>query len=325
MDVHARLKRKLQIEDATHLARIIWPYPRFVKPYSHYQKTLAPQPPQHTIGTSALPSGEHLMREVTVRAKRGVLRKFNDTWPIMAIDADEAQNMEADLGLDFMQIMTANFGLDDVKDDGGKPAAFNIEPTFELRYGYGKTRRDILGLHIPQDSIYARKYLISGSFSLTDRDIVMGIGGFGSDADLQLSPGESREYQGNGVWDKYVFYSDYSPRMEGSRLYYGANAPKTKLVKYPFADGSRRLTYRDRHYIINGFAYPAEFYSPDYSKQQPSQPTDYRRTLYWNPNVSLNQAGEAEILFYNNSRTTHLSVDAQGQSQDGTLLWNGDF
>lgn len=322
---NARLKRKLQIEDATHLAHIIWPYPRFVKPYSHYQKTLAPQPPQHTIGTTTLPSGEHLMREVTVRAKRGVLRKFNDTWPIMAIDADEAQNMEADLGLDFMQIMTANFGLDDVKDDGGKPAAFNIEPTFELRYGYGKTRRDILGLHIPQDSIYARKYLISGSFSLTNRDIVMGIGGFGSDADLQLSPGESREYQGNGVWDKYVFYSDYSPRMEGSWLYYGANAPKTKLVKYPFADGSRRLTYRDRHYIINGFAYPAEFYRPDYSKQQPSQPTDYRRTLYWNPNVSLNQAGEAEILFYNNSRTTRLSVDAQGQSQDGTLLWNGEF
>ena len=25
--------------------------------------------------------------------------------------------------------------------------------------------------------------------------------------------------------------------------------------------------------------------------------------------------------FYNNSRTTHLSVEAEGQATDGTLLW----
>ena len=78
---------------------------------------------------------------------------------------------------------------------------------------------------------------------------------------------------GTGIWDKYVFYSDYSPRMEGSELYYGGNEPKTTLVLYPYADGSRRMTYRDRRYILNGFAYPAEFYSPDYSKQTPSEET----------------------------------------------------
>ncbi|MBO4549099.1 MAG: hypothetical protein J5733_00075, partial [Bacteroidaceae bacterium] len=136
---------------------------------------------------------------------------------------------------------------------------------------------------------------------------------------------ESREYRGNGVWDMYVLYSDYSPRMYGSKLYYGANAPKTKLVMYPFPDGSRRLTYRDRRYVLDGFAYPAEFYSPDYSKQVPSEDRDkkdYRRTLYWNPNLKLNEEGEAEVKFYNNSRTSTLSVDAQGQSSDGTLLWN---
>lgn len=48
---------------------------------------------------------------------------------------------------------------------------------------------------------------------------------------------------------------------------------------------------------------------------------DYRRTLYWNPDVRLNETGEARISFYNNSRTTHMTVDAHGQSQDGTLLW----
>ena len=318
----AKARRKLSVEEATYLARIIWPYPRFVKPYSYYQNHLAPQPEDEGgSGVEASP-GEHLMQEVTVRARRGVLRKFNDTWPVLAIDADVAQNMEADLGMDFMQIMVADYGLDDTRSASDRSGGFNTEPTFDLRYGYGKTRRDLMGKDIPADSIYARKYLKSGSFSLTQRNRVMGIGGFGSDANLTLSPGESEEYMGNGVWDKYVFYSDYSPRMEGSRLYYGANMPKTKLVKYPYPDGSRRLTYRDRRYVINGFAYPAEFYSPDYSQQQPSQPEDYRRTLYWNPNVRLDQAGEANILFYNGSRTARLTTDAQGQGQDGTLLWN---
>ena len=88
------------------------------------------------------------------------------------------------------------------------------------------------------------------------------------------------EYQGTGVWDTYVFYSDYSPRLYGNGMYYGSNEPKTTLVRYPFPDGSRRLTYRDRRYHLPGFAYPAQFYSPDYSKQTPSEDKkDYRRTL----------------------------------------------
>lgn len=140
---------------------------------------------------------------------------------------------------------------------------------------------------------------------------------------MDMSPGEKMEYQGNGVWDMYVFYSDYSPRLYGNDMYYGANEPKTRLVRYPFSDGSRRLTYRDRRYVVDGFAYPAQFYSPDYSKQElPKEATDYRRTLYWNPNVKLDENGEAEVKFYNNCRTTQLSVEAEGQASDGTLLWN---
>ena len=159
------------------------------------------------------------------------------------------------------------------------------------------------GDSIPADSIYARKYL-------------------NSTHKMDISPGEAMEYQGNGVWDMYVFYSDYSPRLYGNDMYYGSNEPKTRLVRYPFPDGSRRLTYRDRRYVIEGFAYPAQFYSPDYSKQElPKEATDYRRTLYWNPNLKLNDEGEAEITFFNNSRVTQLSVDAEGQTSDGTLLW----
>ena len=95
------------------------------------------------------------------------------------------------------------------------------------------------------------------------------------------------------------------------------------MAVYPFYDGGQRVIYRDRRYILDGFAAPAEFYSPDYSKQTlPEVPTDYRRTLYWNPNLKLDAEGRARVTLYNNSRTTQIEVEAAGQAADGTLLWN---
>ena len=315
-----KIRRKTFVEPAEYLARIIWPYPRFVKPYNYYQNHLLPVSFEEnkTDGKWQKVNDETLMHEVEIRARRSGLRKFDDTWPIFSMDAYEAQNMEQDYGLDFIRIMVGDYGV-------GAPRANtapNVEPTFDTRYGYGLTRRSLMDKEIPKDSIYARKYLISGSFSLTSSDSgPTGVRKFGPPS-FELSPGESLEYKGNGVWDMYVFYSDYSPRMEGSKLYYGADEPKSTLVMYPFPDGSRQFTYRDRRYVLDGFAYPAEFYSPDYSKQVPPEgQKDYRRTLYWNPNLKLDENGEATITFYNNSRTTHLSVEAEGQATDGTLLW----
>lgn len=300
-----KARRKIFVEPADYLARISWPYPRFVNPYSFYQNHLAPTPEQKKLnGEWVRLDDETIMSEVTVKAKRRGLNKFDDNWPVFAIDAEVANNIAQDVGLGFMKVMTADFGIGVVERKLGE----GQEPTFDTRDGAGYTRRMIMAMRgdsIPPDSIYARKYLRSLH-------------------DFGMSPGEAKEYKGNGVWDMYVFYSDYSPRQYGNNMYYGSNEPKTKLVRYPYPDGSRRITYRDRRYFLPGFAYPAEFYSPDYSKQVPSDDKkDYRRTLYWNPNLKLNEEGEALVTFYNNCRTSVLSVDAEGQAGDGTLLWNG--
>ena len=304
-----KARRKIFVEPADYLARISWPYPRFVNPYSFYQNHLAPTPEQKKLnGEWVRLDDETIMSEVTVKAKRRGLNKFDDNWPVFAIDAEVANNISQDVGLGFMQVYTADYGVGTIDRKYGE----GQEPTFETRQGAGYTRRMLMGMRgdsIPSDSMYARKYL--SSFSLNQ------------EGSMQLSPGEKREYEGNGVWDMYVFYSDYSPRQYGNNMYYGSNEPKTKLVRYPYPDGSRRITYRDRRYFLPGFAYPAEFYSPDYSKQVPSEDKkDYRRTLYWNPNLKLNEEGEAAVTFYNNCRTSVLSVDAEGQAGDGTLLWN---
>ena len=59
----------------------------------------------------------------------------------------------------------------------------------------------------------------------------------------------------------------------------------------------------------------AEFYSPDYSSLPPEP--DYRRTLYWNPSVTTDENGHANINFYNNSRCLNFSISAEMITPEG--------
>jgi hypothetical protein len=60
-----------------------------------------------------------------------------------------------------------------------------------------------------------------------------------------------------------------------------------------------------------------EFYSPDYSLLPKDE--DYRRTLYWNPEINTDAEGRAEVEFYNNSRCKQIKVSAETISKDGSL------
>ncbi len=69
---------------------------------------------------------------------------------------------------------------------------------------------------------------------------------------------------------------------------------------------------------IRGYTRPAEFYSPDYSRMDlKDPPRDYRRTLYWNPDVRTDSQGRAHIEFYNNSTARHLVISAEGLTPAG--------
>ena len=62
-----------------------------------------------------------------------------------------------------------------------------------------------------------------------------------------------------------------------------------------------------------------EFYSPDYSKTPLPTQGDYRRTLYWNPNVQTDSTGCASVEFYNNSSCTKYNIDAQTVTKNGEI------
>ena len=54
-----------------------------------------------------------------------------------------------------------------------------------------------------------------------------------------------------------------------------------------------------------------EFYSPDYSNGILPDEKDYRRTLYWNPNVKTDNQGKASVRFYNNGSCRQMLIRAE--------------
>ncbi len=69
---------------------------------------------------------------------------------------------------------------------------------------------------------------------------------------------------------------------------------------------------------FQGFNIPETFKMEDYTNLPPVE--DFRRTLYWNPNVTTDKDGKARIEFFNNSSCTEMFISAEGISEDGKMI-----
>ena len=135
-----------------------------------------------------------------------------------------------------------------------------------------------------------------------------------------ISPVVLEKYNHLPNLDMVYIYTDYSPRMEGNSRYSQDNQPVVTVDLRRFEDNSQRMTWRDRRMFLSGYAICEDFYQPDYSTQKPASPIDYRRTLYWNPNVEINADGMGKIRFFTGSRPVSLIISAEGMSATGEPL-----
>ncbi len=71
---------------------------------------------------------------------------------------------------------------------------------------------------------------------------------------------------------------------------------------------------------FQGFNAPSTFEMDDYSILPPMN--DFRRTLYWNPEVKTDAKGEAEVEFYNNSTAREIYVSVEGMTATGSYVSN---
>lgn len=260
-------------------------FPVFPKPYGYYQDATFEEkiPLQDTSDADAFTGRE--LNTVTVRSKRGGLRKLDPSKPALVVDAYEAFNLAADYGL--------NGGMHDWRTFSRQVATAFFGDMGMDRHFYLQERYDGKVLDFKPE--HRRE----------------------SEAGASMSNVQMGKYRRLRHLNKLYIYTDYVPREQGSWKYSQTHQPDVVIDYRLLPNDGVRPSYRDRRYAAKGFSLGTEFYSPDYSKKPLPDAKDYRRTLYWTPKVKFDDKGEAVIRLYNNSKKTVIAVEAEGITPDG--------
>lgn len=280
-------------------------FPRFVKPYNFYQTAMIPNQPQarHRKWNDAI-----LMQEVVVGARRSGRRKFDSRHPAFVIDALDAFNQAIDAGLCPGYYTGARRFVNDVARTF--VGDMNQERPYEVI-----TRIDTVRMGI-NHHLFTMSELMATRLDEGMQNAILNA--------MQMAPiipmTTKDKYDHLPNLDMVYVYTDYAPRREGDPRYMQSNQPTVTVDLRRMPNEGQRMTWRDRRMVLKGFAVCEDFYQPDYSKQKPAEAKDYRRTLYWNPNLQLDSEGKANVTFFNNSRQTQFVISAEGMTSTGKPL-----
>ena len=86
-------------------------------------------------------------------------------------------------------------------------------------------------------------------------------------SNFSISKQKLKKYRLLRYLDKIYIYTDYAPREQGSWKYAQDNQPEVIIDYRLFPNDGYQRTYRDRHYVLRGYAVCEDFYSPDYSRK----------------------------------------------------------
>lgn len=113
----------------------------------------------------------------------------------------------------------------------------------------------------------------------------------------------SRTYQNEGVVSIITKKDERpkGPRMSLSEI--EAMLPKTNVIEmYPL-----------------GYIQTRQFYEPKYETPQSKNTADYRTTIYWNPDVDIDESGEVVLDFYNGDGNGKYKVVVEGRDVSGAI------
>lgn len=274
-------------------------FPMFTRDYDFYEKHQPDYDAEMLIDTLSDLSMEndvHQLGNVNVRGHRRGRRAIDWHKPAFVMDAYDLYNEVTDRGLSFGRLDMRQF------------------PVQVCRYLYGNMNR-YNSFHVDgrlAGATYYRNYSpVSSKASEAER-----AGVFRANRTSQWVYSNLKLKR---LQDIRVF-SDYEPRTEDSLLVEERYGPDATVELVPIPDEGRQVSFRDRHIVLHGVNLPEAFYQPDYSERTPSDGSDYRRTLYWNPNAITDEEGHFKATFWNNGKETRIRMSAAGITPDGRVL-----
>ncbi len=269
-------------EDAEFYVRMHWPYPHFTQPYSYYQMAYR-QPPSDSPQASQV----SLFNPKT----------FETDMQTVTVHASKS-------GMRKLDLSKPAFSVDAYE-------AYNAACDAGLMSGCYRGRFHFLNSIA---RLYAGDMQTNNAYLLEARYD-------GANLSRNITPNQVNRYNKLTYLNRVNLYTDYNPRTGGDPRAKEDEVERLAVDLRQMSDEGQRVTYRDRRYILQGFNEPDDFYHPNYQlAPDATAPKDYRRTLYWNPDLQLDASGAATVSFYTGSKATSIVVDANGQAADGTLI-----
>ena len=85
-------------------------------------------------------------------------------------------------------------------------------------------------------------------------------------------------------------------------------------ITFPVPSKGMRSTH------FQGYNNPSTFQMEDYSVLPPVE--DFRRTIFWAPDIYTDAEGKAQVEFWNNSSCKEMHISCEGMTGDGHVLFN---
>ena len=123
-----------------------------------------------------------------------------------------------------------------------------------------------------------------------------------------------------------VIIGNYSPMedpifIDDIKSIYISHNPSSSIYTiwiFPFATYSTESKKGRRSTWFHGYSIPSTFQMDDYSVLPPME--DFRRTLYWAPNLQTDVTGRTTVEFYNNSSCQQMYISAEGIGDEGGFI-----
>ncbi len=111
----------------------------------------------------------------------------------------------------------------------------------------------------------------------------------------------------------------------GAAIRYGSSY--SGLIEITMKEGNENINKQvnikndENLSVIKGYKINRQFYSPDYSSKiyEQERTFDSRSTLYWNPNLIIDNSGEQKISFFNGDKRTFFQCKVVGIDDSGLI------